>query len=383
MKIRSKNFVQLPVLMAALFLNSINVHADTVYVWSNDGTIQKFATNGVGSLVTNNISGWNGPVGLALDNVGNLYSGCPEDSSIQKFSPDGIGSLVGHIIDSVSGLAFDHAGNLCVTIPNYVEIDKLDYNLGYGYILNGQSTNHSMANLSYPINLTFDNAGNIYVANGVYPFYNPFPNPTNTIEKFSSNFTDLGTFATGLNQPWGIAFDNGGNLFVANSGTNGGLDSLKNTIVKFTSDGVRSTFATAFSGLSSPQGLAFDSAGNLYVANSGNGTIEKFTPTGIGSVFTSGLSSPSSIAIFPGRNLWSAMPIKLNNPKMQPVGVFQFDFIDNAGLAFTVLGTTNASLNLINWTALGGTTEVSPGLYQFTDPPPTNNLQRFYRLRSP
>jgi DNA-binding beta-propeller fold protein YncE len=32
-------------------------------------------------------------------------------------------------------------------------------------------------------------------------------------------------------------------------------------------------------------GLAFDSAGKLYVANSNNGTVEEFTSQGIGSVF--------------------------------------------------------------------------------------------------
>ncbi len=54
----------------------------------------------------------------------------------------------------------------------------------------------------------------------------------NTIRKFDS-FTgaDLGVFAsTGLNQPQGLAFDSTGNLFVANYGNN--------TIMKFTSDGV-------------------------------------------------------------------------------------------------------------------------------------------------
>src|SRR6266566_4284372 len=131
------------------------------------------------------------------------------------------------------------------------------------------STNYSQLHLSYPINLAFDRTGNIYVANSVFPFFNPGPY-TNTIEKFSTNFVNLGSFATGLNKPWGLAFDISGNLYVANSGTNGGL---KNTIVKFTADGVRSTFATASSGLSSPQGLAFDSGGSLYVANSGSGTI--------------------------------------------------------------------------------------------------------------
>jgi hypothetical protein len=39
--------------------------------------------------------------------------------------------------------------------------------------------------------------------------------------------------------------------------------------------------------------LAFDSAGNLYAANFGNNTIEKFTSGGVGTVFAStGLNGP-------------------------------------------------------------------------------------------
>ncbi len=363
MKICSRDCIQLALVLAAFFLNFIS-RADIVYVWSNDGTVQKFGANGDGTFVTNNLSGWNGPVGLACDNVGNLYAGVPGESYIWKFSPDDTRSLVGYI-DSVSGLAFDKSGNLFVTVPNYGEVDELDYLLGFQYILNGLSINRVSASSAV---LAFDSQGNFYTANG----------SENIIEKFSSNFTDIGTIATNLNQPWGLAFDSGGNLYVANSGTNG---LLKNTIVKFTPGGVRSTFASM--GLNSPQGLAFDSAGNLYVVNSGNGTIQKFATNGVGSVFASGLNSPSSIAIFPGLNLWSATAIKLSNPKMQPGGIFQFDFVDNAGLVFTVLGTTNVSLPFTNWTVLGVTTEVSPGLYQFTDPQTTNNQQRFYRIRSP
>lgn len=374
----SKNLIRFALVLLALLINSTNTHADIVYVWSADGTIHKFDANGVGSrFATNNLAVWNGPVGLALDNVGNLYAGVPSESHIWRFSPDGTRFLIGSSIDSVSGLAFDSAGNLFATIPNYIEILKLDYGLGYGYYL-GNSTDYSQSHLSYPLNLTFDGAGNIYVANSVNPFSNFGPD-TNTIAKFSPNFAYLGSFATNLNQPWGLAFDSAGNLFVSNSGTNG---SLLYTIVKFTPDGVRSTFATVGSGLRSPRGLAFDSAGYLYVANSASGTIIKFATNGSASIFASGLDSPSSIAIFPGLNLWSATTIKLANPKLVPSGGFQFDFIDNAGLAFTVSATTNLSLSLTNWTSLDGVTEVSPGLYQFTDPNATNSSQRFYRLQS-
>src|SRR6266403_100181 len=75
-------------------------------------------------------------------------------------------------------------------------------------------------------------------------------------------------------------------IYVANSGNN--------TIEMFTSVGVGSLFAN--SGLNNPQTLALDSAGNLYVANYGSSTIEKFTPGGVGSVFAStGLSFPNQM----------------------------------------------------------------------------------------
>jgi hypothetical protein len=108
--------------------------------------------------------------------------------------------------------------------------------------------------------------------------------------------------ANGLTSPDGLAFDSAGNLFVSSSDFN--------TIRKFTPGGAGSLFA---SGLSGPIGLAFDSAGNLYSANLGpydgqnfkNGYIEKFTPSGTGSTFASDpgdgsvLAAPEFIAIIP------------------------------------------------------------------------------------
>ena len=58
-------------------------------------------------------------------------------------------------------------------------------------------------------------------------------------------------------------------------------------IYEFTPGGARSTFA---SGLDSPGGLAFNSAGDLFVADSDSGNIYEFTPDGVQSTFASGLS---------------------------------------------------------------------------------------------
>jgi len=57
--------------------------------------------------------------------------------------------------------------------------------------------------------------------------------------------------------------------------------------------------------------------------------------------------------------------------------------IENPGLTLTVLASTNVSIPFTNWTSLGGATEISAGLYQFTDPQATNSPQRYYQIRSP
>ena len=81
-----------------------------------------------------------------------------------------------------------------------------------------------------------------------------------------------------MSYPFGLAFDSAGNLYAGNMG-NG-------TIEKIAPDGTAALFAST-TGSTSPQGLAFDSAGNLYVALYPNFTVEQFTPGGIGSVFAS------------------------------------------------------------------------------------------------
>jgi len=98
-----------------------------------------------------------------------------------------------------------------------------------------------------------------------------------------SKFTPTGvksTFASGLNSPYGLAFDRTGNLFVSEAERPG-------TIEKLTPDGDKSTFATTDG---YPLSLAFDGAGNLFVEETYGdpGDILKITPAGARSVFVGG-----------------------------------------------------------------------------------------------
>src|SRR5947209_16984787 len=65
-----------------------------------------------------------------------------------------------------------------------------------------------------------------------------------------------------------------------------------NSVEKFTSAGNGSVFTA--SGINNPQGIAFDTSGNLYVASASSNVIERFSRSGadLGAFASSGLANP-------------------------------------------------------------------------------------------
>ena len=98
-------------------------------------------------------------------------------------------------------------------------------------------------------------------------------NPASPVSKVTPTGA-VSAFASGFSFPFGLAFDAAGNLYVASN---------NNTVSKVTPAGVVSTFA---SGFNNPIGLAFDAAGNLYVAN--GTTVSKVTVPSVSVPFTLG-----------------------------------------------------------------------------------------------
>ena len=179
-------------------------------------------------------------------------------------------------LNTPTGLAFDKSGNL------FVAADA-ESGVVYKFTPAGMRTAFA-SGLPYPDSLAFDRAGNLFVAaTGA----NIVLNGTN-IYKFTP--TGVRTiFASGLTFPVALAFDSAGNLFVADGGT--GYDIIVGAAVyKFTPSGVRSTVASENGQVSViPNGLAIDSADNLFVSDGVSGSILKFTPSGVRTTFAARL----------------------------------------------------------------------------------------------
>lgn len=102
----------------------------------------------------------------------------------------------------------------------------------------------------------------------------------------------ISAFVSGIFSAKGIAFDTAGNLFVS--------DNLYSRIRKVTPDGTVSTFLN----ISSPQGICTDMAGNVYVSSSG--TVKKISSVGTLIATYSSFSSPYGLQINSSGKLYVA-----------------------------------------------------------------------------
>ncbi len=130
-----------------------------------------------------------------------------------------------------------------------------------------------------------------------------------TTLSYATKFGEAGTEAGKLKNPWGVAVNSEGKLWV--------VDSANNRVEQFSSTGSYLTkFGETGSGpgqLKEPQGIALDSAGHIWVADSGNNRIEEFSSTGtymatVGSLGTESgkFKAPSALAFDTKGNMWVA-----------------------------------------------------------------------------
>lgn len=244
---------------------------------------------------------FNGPFGLAVNASGNIFVADFQNNAIRKVSQAGLvttfagrpnrssqveaGPALNQLINPNS-MAIDRAGNLYVTDRSCVRkigTDGMVTTLAGSPVDSGYADGvGSAARFAMLKGIAVDDSGNAFVADS-YTLRKITPDGTvSTIARSSCDYLDgpHGRFCT----PSGMAVDHVGNLYFSDTGNS--------NIRKLSPDGVMSTVAghTGVQGSADGQGaaaefsfptsLALDSAGNLYLADSGNYTIRVITPTG-------------------------------------------------------------------------------------------------------
>jgi sugar lactone lactonase YvrE len=272
---------------------------------------------------TNSTARFNGPYGVAVDGAGNVYVTDSGNHTVRKITSDGVvTTLAGSVGESGSadgtnsaarffapaGIAVDGAGNLYTadignsTIRKVTSSGTVTTLAGSAGQVGSADGTGSEARFLAATGITVDSSGNLFVADS----------GNSTIRKVTSGGT-VTTFAGKAGEvgsddvvpeqarffiPYGLAVDIAGNLFVA--------DTYNSSIRKVTSDGAVTTLA----GLSEhpgsangtgdtarfsyPFGLATDTAGNIYVADSYNNMIRKVTSAGVVTTLAGSAGQPGS-----------------------------------------------------------------------------------------
>ncbi len=247
------------------------------------------------------------PSGLAVDKQGNLYVADTENQTIRKIGPEGIVStfagqpgICGAEDGQKSnarfcypvGLALDPEGNLYVSCQGSSTIRRISSEglvITFAGVAGNPGSSDGLgaaARFMCPRGLTVDSERNLYVAD----------QNNSTIRKITRaglvstlagspglpGATDGPGGNARFNMPSGVAIDNRGTIYVADSG---------NSVIRaINAQGVVTTFAgnagktgiadgpPASARFDHPTGLILDQAGNLYIADTGNATMRKYAP---------------------------------------------------------------------------------------------------------
>lgn len=266
--------------------------------------------SGDGGLAT--LAALQDAAGVAVDAVGNVFIADQTNNRIRRvsaltgvittivgdgafaFSGDG-GPAVTASLRNPAGISLDNAGNLLIADQHNNRVRRVDHATGIittvagngAAAYSGDGGLAVAAGLNEPLGVTTDTAGNLYIADASNNRVRRVDAVTGIITTIagtgSQGFYGDGGLAVSaaLYYPRAVAIDAGGNYFVADSFNNRvrRIDAATGVITTVAGSGTPSFSGdggpAVSAGIRSDWGVALDSSGNLFIADSGNGRIRR------------------------------------------------------------------------------------------------------------
>ncbi len=284
------------------------VNAQTHVITTIAGT-GVFGFNGNGIPATS--AELDAPVAVAVDAAGNVFIADDDNSMVREVSAatgliskvagggfgyngDGI-PATSATLEFPVGLAFDSAGNLYIADFGEQRIREVSAATGListvagngtaGY--NGDGIAATSAELNNPDAVVLDAAGDVFISDSHNNRVREVNKSTGLISTVAgtgtAGYNGDGIAATSaeLNGPGGLAIDASGNLFIADTSNVrvrevSAATGLINTVVGTGTTGYNGdNIAAGSAELSTPEGLAIDSVGSLYIADYSNWRIRE------------------------------------------------------------------------------------------------------------